>query len=116
MLLLEHLGFMVNQDKSQLTASQKVVYLGFVIDSIAMKFYLPEVKLDKVRSACRNSMSQRTPSVREVASLVGVLSATRPAVLPAPLYCCQLQNLLVWSLRRLSLFDDLVTLEMQRKA
>ena len=38
--LLESLGFIVNEEKSQLTPSQVILYLEFLIDSREMKIIL----------------------------------------------------------------------------
>jgi len=62
----------VNQ---QLSPSPQVTYLGFVVDSQAMKLFLP-----MWWSAAR--MHQH----REIAKVVETLPPTCPAVLPAPLY------------------------------
>ena len=49
--------------------------------------------------------------MRELAKMVGTLSATRQAVLPAPLYYQQLQRLVTHSLRGFPSFDDKVSLD-----
>ena len=45
--ILESLGFIINKEKSVLIPSQKIVFLGYVIDSVAMTVSLPEEKLNK---------------------------------------------------------------------
>jgi len=109
--LLEQLGFLVNQEKSQLSPSQQATYLGFVINSQEMKLYLPQTKLTQVVECCRKTLGQTSLSVREVAKVVGVLSATRPAVLPAPLYYRHVQHLAIRSLKQPTWFDTRVTLD-----
>ncbi|KAK2553629.1 Gag-Pol polyprotein [Acropora cervicornis] len=44
---LESLGFIINKEKSVLFPSQKIVFLGYVIDSVARTVPLPEEKLNK---------------------------------------------------------------------
>ena len=44
--ILESLGFIINKEKSVLIPSQKIVFLGYVIDSVAMTVSLPEEKLN----------------------------------------------------------------------
>ena len=108
--LLESLGFWINRDKSQLCPSQEVTYLGFVVDSRLMSLRLPQDKLTQVRQACTDTLQQDTCSLRELAKIVGMLSATQQAVLPAPLHYRRLQLQLIQSLRRSTSFDKLVTL------
>ena len=47
--ILESLGFIINKEKSVLFPSQKIVFLGYVIDSVARTVSLPEEKLNKVK-------------------------------------------------------------------
>ena len=47
------LGFTVNVEKSQLVPVNDILYLGFIINSIAMRLQLPVVKLEKIVSACK---------------------------------------------------------------
>ena len=47
------LGFTVNVEKSQLVPVNEILYLGFMINSIAMRLQLPVVKLEKIVSACK---------------------------------------------------------------
>ena len=47
--LLESLRFVINYKKSQLTPSQQIEFLGFLIDSVASSLQLPGEKLRKIR-------------------------------------------------------------------
>ena len=78
--LLESLGFVINDAKSQLQPTTRICFLGFIIDSISMKLLLPEDKLQKIISACLNLVSKNNPSVREVAHVTGLLVSAFPAV------------------------------------
>ena len=44
MKLLQDLGFLVNMNKSVLTLTQRIIFLGFLIDSVNMTISLPEEK------------------------------------------------------------------------
>lgn len=46
--MLESLGFLVNWEKSSLTPSQSIEYLGFCIDSVNMIVSLPEGKMNNL--------------------------------------------------------------------
>ena len=45
MKLLQNLGFLVNINKSVLTPTQRIIFLGFLIDSVNMTISLPEEKI-----------------------------------------------------------------------
>lgn len=45
--LLNDLGFSVNMEKSVLTLSTRIRYLGHIIDSVQFKVYLPDEKIEK---------------------------------------------------------------------
>ena len=62
------LGFTVNVEKSQLVAISEILYLGFIINSIAMRLHFPAVKLEKIVSACK------------AAKVTGLLVSALPAV------------------------------------
>ena len=78
--VLESLGFVINDAKSQLQPTARICFLGFIIDSIPMEPLLPEDKLQKIISACLNLVSKNNPSVREVANVTGLLLSAFPAV------------------------------------
>ena len=61
------LGFTVNVKKSQLVSVNEVLYLGFIINSIAMRLQLPVVKLEKIVSAFKALLAKHQPSIGDVA-------------------------------------------------
>ena len=74
--LLEGLGFIVNYQKSQLLPSQKIEFLGFLIDSNTMTLQLPGEKLRKIRKKCQELLAQTTVSVRELSKFLGLLTSS----------------------------------------
>ena len=91
LFLLHKLGFVVNQNKSMLIPTQKIEYLGFVIDSGRLFRSLPPEKVTKIQEECRQVLQQRSVRVRQLSHLIGMLTATILAVLPAPLHYRHLQ-------------------------
>ena len=57
------LGFTVNVEKSQQVPVNEILYLGFIINSIAMRLRLPAVKLEKIVTACKALLAKHQPSV-----------------------------------------------------
>ena len=78
--LIIDLGFIVNDKKSQLEPSTKLTFLGFIIDSLDMKLYLPRDKIDKTVSACSSLISTASPTIGQVAQVTGLLVSAFPAV------------------------------------
>ena len=74
------MGFTVNVEKSQLVPVNDILYLGFLINAIAMTLHLPADKLMKIVSACKALLAKHQPSVRNVAKVTGLLVSALPAV------------------------------------
>ena len=109
-LLLRHLGFRINWEKSQLVPLQKIPYLGFMVDSLTTIISLPDKKLQGIKQECSRARKQRSLSIRTLARIIGRLSAAAQAILPAPLYYRALQQLKNTAFRTASSFDDQVPL------
>ena len=91
--ILSQLGFVINKEKSQLELTQKIQFLGFWIDSKSMTISLPQEKVEKIKQEARVMIQKRCVSLRELTCLLGRMSATSQAVLPAPMCYRQLQIL-----------------------
>ena len=92
-MILQLLGFVVNFKKSALEPKQVMVYLGFLIDSQNMRISLPQEKVQQINQDCEWALRQETLSVRDLSRLIGRMTATMQAVLPAPLCYRSLQRL-----------------------
>lgn len=68
--ILESLGFIINKEKSVLFPSQKIVFLGYVIDSVARTVSLPEEKLNKVKEQTLSLSRKPQCSIRELAHVI----------------------------------------------
>ena len=51
--LFESLAFSINREKSLLQPCQKLVFLGFILDSFDMKVFLTAEKTEKIILACQ---------------------------------------------------------------
>jgi len=95
-LAMEHLnslGFITNEKKSITTPSQIMEFLGFVVNTAQMTLTLPTDKVLKLRKECKHMMNQPEVTARQLAHLIGLMTSTIPAVLPAPLWYRALQRL-----------------------
>ena len=78
---LESFGLLINYEKSEPTPTHRIKYLGFVIDSRAMTFTLPNEKLIKLRQVSAAVLNPRSPPTRrQLASLAGLIVSTQRAV------------------------------------
>jgi len=78
--LLEILGFYIHLEKSSLIPSQTIVYLGFVINTVNMTISLTKKKKDNIKSICKKLLDKKDNTIREVASLIGNMTASFEAV------------------------------------
>ena len=111
--LMESLGFVINLEKSQAIGTQKMEFLGFIIDSVSMTFRLPQDKVKDIRQKCRCALQDPRLTIRELAHLIGTLVATRLAVTPAPLHYRSLQALKIRELFHHPSYESKVLLERQ---
>ena len=91
--LLQHLGFVINWKKSVLHPARCMEYLGFVINSLEMKLFLPTEKMSQLLQDCKDLILEKSASVRTLSHIIGRLTSTLQAVLPAPLHYRHLQML-----------------------
>jgi len=116
--VLQMLGFVINIKKSVLEPLQKIDFLGVEIDSVAMTHMttsLPQEKVELIRKHCQDIMGKENVSIRELTSLVGRLSSTAIAVLPAPLQYRYLQRNQIQALSKSQNFDSIIPLSPQAK-
>ena len=89
--LLQDLGFLVNINKSVLTPTKRIIFLGFLIDSVNMTISLPEEKQLAIIQKANSLLGQNLVSIRNLCQFVGMCSATRPALRQAPLFYRKIQ-------------------------
>ena len=89
--LLQDLGFSINWGKSILMPNQFIEYLGFVIDSQRMMFFLSESKVLQIQSEANKLLCSRT-AARQLASFMDLCQAAVRAVRIAPLHLRNLQR------------------------
>ena len=95
-------GVIINLDKSVLTPTQVITFLGFTINSITMRFTLPSEKVQKLLTLCRQLRSSSKVLLRTLAQLLGLLESYRLAVWQAPLHFRYLQALLIRGLNQIN--------------
>ena len=111
--LLELLEFVINQEKSQLQPTQLIQYLGFLIDSRGMRIKLTEQKVTQMVVTCRAIQEKQSLPVRELAKLIGKMTAASPAIFPAPPWYRELQRLKNQAIHKDQSFEGLVKLNQE---
>ena len=81
--LLQHLGFVLNMERSILNPVQEIEFLGVTINSLKMCLLLPQEKLVKVQSQCQDVHAKGQVTVHKLRKLSGLLASTIQEVLPA---------------------------------
>ncbi len=84
--LLDALGFVINVKKSAFIPEKCIQYLGFIINTETMLITLPLSRREKIVDISNNLLTRSHITILEVASLVGLLVSTFPAVTFGPLY------------------------------
>lgn len=111
--LIEDLGFIINEDKSQLKPVTRILYLGFIIDTKLMKVFLPENKIEKIKLACGNLLDNPRPTARQIANVTGLLVSAFPAVIYLKLYYRSIELCKSEALHSINNFDQPVRLSNQ---
>ena len=113
--LLEHLGFIINVKKSIPIPQKKLEFLGMMIDSETMMMSLPERKVTQVTEKCTQLLKNQSCTIQELAELIGTLSSTMMAILPAPLQYRHLQMLKTKELMKSQTYSSSLQLTTQCK-
>ena len=81
---LEHFGWLVNYEKSTMTPSTLLRWVGMLIDSVAMRFFVPPDKVTQMEGQIKTFVEEGDMTgLRELAEIAGKLSATGVAIIPA---------------------------------
>ena len=75
-----------------LTPRQRIEFLGVTVNSLIMTLSLPEKKVSKVQKQCQELLQKIQVSILELTKLIGLLSPTILAVLPAQINFRYLQQ------------------------
>lgn len=77
---LESVGFVVNVGKSILVPTQQLEFLGFWLDSKEWILSLTTEKIHRIRLRCSTLLRSNTCSIRDLQSILGLLSWCIPAI------------------------------------
>lgn len=90
--LLTSLGFIINEEKSNLNPTTSCKFLGVIINSINLTIYLPSEKKARIKSEIQHFLKLKRCKIRLFARLVGLLVSACPAVEYGWAYTKQLER------------------------
>ena len=91
-MLFTKLGFHIHPVKSVFIPSQKLTFLGFVLDSIAMTVTPTAEKVQRILSVCATLLKTQMPTIKQVAEVIGILLSNFPGAQYGPLHYCHLER------------------------
>ena len=83
--MLQELGFIVHATKSVLIPSQRIVFLGFIFDTVAMTITLTDQKKSKIKLLAKQILDEYV-SIRIVSRFIGNLTSSFEGVPNGRLY------------------------------
>ena len=78
--LLEYLGFTIHEAKSILKPTQRIEFLGFIIDSTKITVTISKEKMIAITNKIKKLMTIKFPTIRQLASVIGSVISLFPAV------------------------------------
>ena len=90
--LFKKLGFYLHPTKSIVIPTQQLIFLGFVLNSIAMTVTPSEGKIQKLVTACRSLLNNSNPTTQEVCQVIGLIVSNFPGAEYGPLHYRSLES------------------------
>ena len=84
--LLDTLGFVEHPEKSVFIPTQKLAFLGIILDPVSMLVYFIPEKALKLKQAATNLFNCKHSAIREVAKVLGLIVSNFPGVANGPLH------------------------------
>ena len=113
--ILQHLDFLINIKNSYIEPTSTLEFLGVIVDSGEMTLNLPKEKLLKVQNHCQEILEKGKVTVRKLSKLIGRLSSTAIAILPAPLHYRHLQHQQIQKLICHNSFEEKVEISVEAR-
>lgn len=98
--LLNHLGFLVNFEKSFLKPQKQCKYLGFLFSTLTMSIELPEEKKSKILNTIDKLLGLSFCRISFFAHLIGLLVSVLPTMKYGLLYLKNLEREKILALKR----------------
>ena len=89
---IESLGLVAHPGKSVFNPSQQLEFLGFLLNSVSMTIRLTPEKATGLKTTCHSLLTNPSPTIRELARVVGKIVSSFPGVMYGPLHYCILER------------------------
>ena len=97
---VQHLGFVIKLKKCVLDPVQEIEFLGLIVNSQTMTLSLSKEKVVKIKDQCLSLYKASEVSLLDLTKLIGTISSTIQAMLPARLQFRFLQQQQILSLKQ----------------
>ena len=77
---LESLGFAIHKGKFILNPAQEIEFLGFVFNSVTTTISITKGKTEAIVSKIRRFLENKSPTIKELASVIGSTISLFPAI------------------------------------
>ncbi|XP_018496867.1 uncharacterized protein LOC108864903 [Galendromus occidentalis] len=114
--LLTSLGYTVNFEKSALSPSQRVTYLGYEIDSTTMQLSVPPEKREQIKRDIETLLKTPRVSLRTLYRILGKLNALTTIVRSIRYHCSSLAHIVSATTRRTKDLESLVLLSPELRS
>ena len=94
-LMLMVLGFSLNWKKSNFVPSQKVIHLGFELDTVAMLVSCPSSKEEDLRALCQKAKGNKSLTIHQCEQILGKMESVHPATPQSALFYRPIQKQLL---------------------
>ena len=91
-IMLRPLGLTIHPEKSVLKPTQKLIFLGFIVDSKDMILKLTEEKKPKIYHVCTKLFEKSKSTIRFLAQVISNIVASFPTVSLGPLFYTALET------------------------
>ena len=89
---MDNFGFTINETESVLISTQRLEFVGVIIDTVLFKVFLTEAKINKILSLCAQIISSKTNTTRKLSSFIGLCVHAFNAITLAPLHYRSLER------------------------
>ena len=109
-------GFVVHPEKSAFIPQRSITFLGFNLNSETVKITLKTDKITKITNCINRLLAMHSPSIRQVAQVIGYLVSSFPAVKYGKCHYRAIENDKIVSLKfAKGNFDSKMTLSLGAK-
>ena len=114
---IDSLGLVAHPEKLVFYPLQQLEFLGLILNSVSMTIRLTPEKAAGLKMACHALLTNPSPTIRELARVVGKIVSSFPGVMYGPLHCRLLEHHKILALQTTCWnFDKHMSLSLETKS